>query len=92
GAINFDGSEGNFFGNVSFEGNHAIYSGGAVFANGASNTIFGGEVVFANNTADFGGAIYSRDSTNVYITEGGSVSFRNNCANYIEVPYVYITK
>ena len=28
GAINFDGSEGNFFGNVSFEGNHAIYSGG----------------------------------------------------------------
>ena len=27
-AINFDGNEGNFFGNVSFEGNHAISNGG----------------------------------------------------------------
>ena len=28
---------------------------GAVYADDASNTIFGGEVVFAHNTADLGG-------------------------------------
>ncbi|CAN0418072.1 unnamed protein product, partial [Ascophyllum nodosum] len=78
GAINSDGSELNFIGNISFEGNNANTSGGAVYADDDSNAFLGGKVVFANNTADFGGAIYLTESSELNVTEGGNVSFFSN--------------
>ncbi|CAN0286448.1 unnamed protein product, partial [Ascophyllum nodosum] len=54
GAINLDSSKLNVIGNVSFEGNHADATGGAVYADNDSNAFFGGEIFFAHNKADVG--------------------------------------
>ncbi|CAN0364829.1 unnamed protein product, partial [Ascophyllum nodosum] len=53
--------------------------GGAIFVNGG-NVVLKGETVFANNTADYGGAIYMTENSELNVTEGGSVYFVNNHA------------
>ena len=61
---------------VLFQGNHAIYSGGAIYS--SQHVTIAGSVQFINNSADHGGAISSRQ----HVTIAGSVQFINNSAVY----------
>ena len=61
---------------VLFQGNHAIYSGGAIYS--SQHVTIAGSVQFINNSADHGGAISSRQ----HVTIAGSVKFINNSAVY----------
>ena len=58
---------------VVFQGNHAIYGGGAISSR--KHVTIAGSVQFINNSADQGGAINSDD-----VTIAGSVQFINNSA------------
>ena len=61
---------------VLFQGNHAIYSGGAIYS--SQHATIAGSVQFINNSADSGGAISSLQ----HVTIAGSVQFINNSADY----------
>ena len=79
GAIHFDGNViiTDNAQDVVFQGNHAIYLGGAIRSR--QHVTIAGSVKFINNSADMGGgAIGSND----VITIAGSVKFINNSAGY----------
>ena len=69
-------------GSVTFSGNTASYSGGAICGEGTITLSDNGSVTFSGNTAGGGGAIYWGGDSTIELSNNGSVTFSGNWAYY----------
>ena len=81
-------------GNCSISNNHAVRSGGGIYAENATINVFKpGSLLFINNSADSGGGIYFGTDPRLNLLKpfrdsGHLVTFTGNHANYGGAVYV----